>query len=85
MAEDDGDGTESIDEQVRFQHVSDELKRGFAALAGPGVAADAKPAWQQRLIAITNSSKHDLATAEKRLARYWADWEQQVGPRPDAP
>jgi hypothetical protein len=69
-------------EQQRFEHVSNALKAGFAALAGPEVDDDVKPQWHQRLIAITNSAKHDLATAERRLDNYWADWEDQIGPRP---
>ncbi len=72
----------SIADQVRFQHVSDELKLGFQALGGPALADEDKPRWHQRLIAITNSAKHDLATAETRLQRFWADWETEVGPRP---
>lgn len=69
-------------EAIRFQHVSDQLKLGFAALAGPDLSAEDKPSWHQRLIAITNSSKHDLATAENRISRFWEDWEAQVGTRP---
>lgn len=69
-------------EQQRFDRVSQQLKLGFAALAGPDMDDQVKPRWHQRLIAITNSAKHDLPTAERRLDRYWADWEEQVGPRP---
>lgn len=71
------------DAQQRLERVSDQLRVGFAALAGPDIDQDEKPAWHRRLIAITNSSKRDLATAEKRLQTYWADWEDQIGPRPE--
>lgn len=66
----------------RFRRVSDQLKAGFAALARPDVDDDDRPGWHRRLIAITNSAKHDLATAERRLEQYWVDWEDRVGPRP---
>ncbi|CAN5141062.1 hypothetical protein BH23ACT9_BH23ACT9_18350 [soil metagenome] len=70
------------EDAARFDRVSDELRLGFAALAGPALPDADKPAWHTRLIAITNSAKHDLATAEARMQRFWADWEAQVGPRP---
>lgn len=70
-----------MDEQDRRDRVAADLKDAFAALAGPGLAPEDKPVWHQRLIAITNSAKHDLTTAERRLAAWWAAWESQVGPR----
>lgn len=72
-----GDADEALRERV-----GEDLKQGFAALGGPALADADKSRWHQRLIAITNSAKHDLPTAEARLARYWSDWEAQVGPRP---
>ena len=79
------DGTaEDTDDDARATRVADGLKDGFTALASPALPDADKPAWHQRLIAITNSAKHDLATAERRLDRFWADWEAQVGPRPPA-
>ncbi|HUG85634.1 MAG TPA: hypothetical protein VMM13_13800 [Euzebya sp.] len=66
----------------RFQRVSEQLKLAFQALASPSVPEADRPDWHRRLIAITNSAKHDLATAEMRLDRYWADWEDRIGPRP---
>lgn len=69
-------------EEARRARVGAGLKQAFAALSDPGLAPEEKPAWHKRLIAITNSAKHDLATAEARMERYWADWEAEVGPRP---
>lgn len=70
------------DDADRSRRVGDQLKMAFQALASPSVPDADRPDWHRRLIAITNSSKHDLATAETRLDRYWADWEDQIGPRP---
>lgn len=66
----------------RFQRVSHQLKLAFQGLASPAVPDADRPDWHRRLIAITNSAKHDLATAETRLDRYWADWEDRIGRRP---
>ena len=76
----DQDGLDA--ESRRFDRVSEQLKIGFAAMATSHLEEDDKPDWHRRLIAITNSSKHDLSTAEKRLQRYWDDWEQATGSRP---
>lgn len=62
--------------------LSEDLKGAFAVMGHPGLADEDRAKWHQRLIAITNSSKHDVATAAKRLEKFWADWEDQVGPRP---
>ncbi|MEE8603112.1 hypothetical protein [Euzebya tangerina] len=86
-------GDSSVDDeedQARFQRVSAQLKVAFQALSGSDAAGsdlpdEEKPEWHRRLIAITNSSKHDLATAEKRLERYWDDWEAVTGTRPTSP
>jgi hypothetical protein len=75
-----GDGSD--DGPGRADRVGEELKAGFAALSAPEVPDEVRPRWHARLIAITNSAKHDLSTAEDRLARYWQDWEAEVGPRP---
>lgn len=72
----------TADDDARSQRVADDLKLGFQALAGQAVPDDGKPDWHRRLIAITNAAKHDLPTAERRLERYWADWEAAIGPRP---
>lgn len=70
------------DSDDRFERVSEQLKAAFQALATPDLPDEDRPRWHQRLIAITNSAKHDLATAEQRLDSYWADWEAEVGARP---
>ena len=62
--------------------LAEELKQAFAALGPADIPPEDKQRWQQRLIAITNSSKHDVATAAGRMERYWQEWEQAVGPRP---
>jgi len=63
----------------RFLRVSDGLREAFGRLTGADVDDASRARWQRRLIAITNAAKHDLATAERRLAAYHADWEHQVG------
>lgn len=70
------------DDKARAERVGEQLKLAFAALADPAVPDADRPDWHRRLIAITNSAKHDLATAEDRLQRYWAEWAQRVGPPP---
>ncbi|WP_370327270.1 hypothetical protein [Euzebya sp.] len=72
------------DPDDRAARLGDDLKLAFRALASPDVAEDRRPDWHRRLIAITNSAKHDVATAEGRMARWWADFEAEVGPRPHA-
>jgi hypothetical protein len=72
------------DEAARRDRVGAGLRDAFAALADPAVPEDLRPRWHQSLIAITGSSKHDLATAETRLERWWATYEAEVGPRPAA-
>ena len=62
--------------------LAEELKQAFAALGPADIPPEDKQRWQQRLIAITNSSKHDVDTAAGRMQRYWQEWEQAVGPRP---
>ena len=73
--------TQGQDSQ-RFDRVSEQLKVGFAAMATTHLSDEVKPDWHRRLIAITNASKHDLPTAEKRLQRFWNDWEEATGSRP---
>lgn len=70
------------DDEARRARVGEELRLAFVALGSPAVPDEDRPRLHQRLIAITNSSKHDLPTAESRLARWWADYESEVGPRP---
>ena len=64
--------------------LAEELKQAFAVLGPADIPVEDKQRWQQRLIAITNSSKHDVATAAGRMERYWQEWEDTVGPRTPA-
>ena len=68
---------------ARAERLAESIKVAFAAFGQAEMPAEDRPRWHQRLIAITNSSKHDIATAEGRLEKYWSDWEAEVGPRPD--
>ncbi len=52
--------------------VGERLKRAFAALAE--LPADERPRWHRRLIAVTNTTKRDLAGAVEQLDRYDRDW-----------
>ena len=54
--------------------VSEELKRMFAEVAGSQIDAADKARWQQRLIAITNAAKHDVARADEQLTRARNEW-----------
>lgn len=53
--------------------LAERLKEAFVALGAADLAAEDKPRMHQRLIAITNASKHDLATAQRRLDAWFAD------------
>lgn len=77
--------TDGPGDQARGDRVSTELKQAFQALIGDGIPAEDRPRWQQRLLAITNSAKHDLATAEERLDRWWQEFEAAGGQRPEDP
>lgn len=65
------------------EQLAEALKVAFAAFGQADIAPEDRPRWHQRLIAITNSSKHDVGTASARLEKFWADWEADVGPRPE--
>lgn len=53
------------DDAELFASLSERLKDAHQLLRGAG--PDQQKALQDRLIAITNSAKHDLATASRRL------------------
>lgn len=88
MSEPDGAGPAATPEPAaatdadRAERVGEGLKLAFQAMGSADIPDEDRPRWHQRLIAITNSSKHDLATAEARLERYWADWADHVGQPP---
>lgn len=57
--------TSMTDEAELFQSLSDRLKSASDLLRGAD--PERQKSLQGRLIAITNASKHDLATASRRL------------------
>lgn len=57
--------------------VSERLRRAFAALAQ--LPPDERPRWHRRLIAVTNTTKRDLAGAVAQLDRYDRDWAARAG------
>jgi hypothetical protein len=50
------------------------LKDAFAEVAQADIDGADKGRWQRRLLAITNTSKHDVARADEQLARYRDEW-----------
>ena len=56
------------------QRVSQTLKVAFEVVASSTLAADDKGRWQRRLIAITNTTKHDVARALEQLQRFSDEW-----------
>lgn len=59
-----------MDTDPQLARVSARLKDAFAALAGADVAPDDRERLQRRLIAVTNTAKHDLGSAEAALDRF---------------
>lgn len=54
--------------------VADGLRTAFADVAAADVAPDVKGRWQRRLIAITNTAKHDVARADEQLDKFHDEW-----------
>ena len=54
--------------------VSTELKAAFDEVGRADIDGADKGRWHRRLIAITNTAKHDVARADEQLARYRDDW-----------
>lgn len=54
--------------------VSTGLKAAFGEVARADIDVADKGRWQRRLIAITNTAKHDVARADEQLMRYRDDW-----------
>ena len=55
-------------------HVAHTLKEAFAAVASAPLPPDERARWQQRLLAITNMTKHDVARAHDQLRRFQREW-----------
>ena len=60
-------------------HVAAVLKAAFAAVASSPLPAEDQGRWQQRLIAITNLTKHDVARASQQLDRFLREWNDVDG------
>ena len=54
--------------------VSEQLKTLFAAVVEADLPPDDKGRWHKRLIAITNTSKHDVVRAGDQLERFVEEW-----------
>ena len=65
--------------------VSSGLKAAFDELAHADVDDADKARWQRRLIAITNTAKHDVARADEQLARCRDEWKMFRRGKEDAP
>jgi hypothetical protein len=58
--------------------VAARLKDAFAAVMTAPFDADEKGRWHQRLLAVTNMSKHDVARAREQLNRFDDAWNARV-------
>ena len=67
----DADNDAPMDAAAR---VSQGLKEAFEDVAHADVDGADKGRWQRRLIAITNTAKHDVARADEQLLRYRDEW-----------
>ena len=67
----DRSDTAPDDAAARVAHT---LKAAFAAVASAPLPPDEKARWQQRLIAITNMTKHDVVRAHEQLQRLQREW-----------
>ena len=67
-------GDPAANRSAADSELSQQLKSMFAEV----VAADIPPAdkgrWHQRLIAITNTAKRDLARADEQMNRFVEEW-----------
>ena len=61
------------------QRVAAVLKEAFVAVATSSLPVQDKGRWQQRLIAITNMTKHDVARASEQLDRFLREWNDVDG------
>lgn len=58
--------------------VAERLKDAFAAVIAAAIDAEEKGRWHQRLLAVTNMSKHDVARAREQLNRFDDAWNARV-------
>lgn len=59
---------------VAATRVAEQLLAAFADVAAADVPADVKGRWQRRLLAITNTSKHDVTRAGEQLDKFRDEW-----------
>lgn len=59
--------------------VADQLKTMFTCVVTADMDATEKGRWHKRLIAITNTSKHDVARAGEQLGRFIDEWNAMQG------
>lgn len=63
-----------------FVAVSEWLREAFARVGTEGeLSPEERRRWQQRLVAITNTTKRDLVRAREQTRRFDHDWEQRPG------
>ena len=67
------DAHDEVDSDAAVR-VSAGLKDAFEELARADVDGADKGRWHRRLLAITNTSKHDVARADEQLVRYRNEW-----------
>lgn len=59
--------------------VGDWLKEAFARVGGAeDLSPEERRRWQQRLVAITNTTKRDLPRAREQTRRFDRDWAERV-------
>ena len=63
--------------------VAAQLKDAFAAVIAAPIDADEKGRWQQRLLAVTNMSKHDVVRAREQLNRFDDAWNTRARGKDD--
>lgn len=54
--------------------VGDQLKALFAEVIAADLPPESKGRWHQRLLAITNTAKHDVGRAAEQLRRFTDEW-----------
>lgn len=67
-------GDHSANPRQRGIDVGEWLRTTFADVAAAAISPPEKARWQKRLIAITNTSKHDLRRAEEQAKRFVEEW-----------
>lgn len=66
--------TDSTTRDGAGDDVAEQLKSMFASVVAADLDVAEKGRWHKRLIAITNTSKHDVARAREQLQRFSDEW-----------